>query len=203
MKNLQLCKWLVAFAICGMTLLTTTNNASAQTKVGLVDIGAVFKSHSVFTAQLEQLRQEAERFKASSVQLQQSLIQKAEGIKQYTPGSAEFKQAETALAQESAAMEVEQRDKMRKLMQQEAQLHFRTYSEVNELIGSYCDQQGIQLVLRFNGEPMNPKNPGSIMQRVNGSIIYHDQERDITPQIIAQLAQLKGTANSSNGAQRR
>jgi Skp family chaperone for outer membrane proteins len=100
-------------------------------------------------------------------------------------------------------LEVEQRDKMRTLMQQEAQLHFKTYSEVNELIGRYCDQQGIQLVLRFNGEPMNPKNPASIMQRVNGSIIYHDQQRDITPQVIAQLAQLKGTANSGSGAQLR
>ena len=197
-------RWIAVFLASQlMTVLGILNTASAQTQVAIVDIGEVFKGHTAFKQQLEALKQEAEQFKATSLQLQQSLMQKAEAMKQYTPGSDNFKQAEASLAQESATMEVDQRDKMRQLMQREAKLHFDTYAEVNKLIESYCDQHGIQLVLRFNSEKMDMKNPGSIMQRVNGSIIYHDQDKDITSQVIAQLVQSKGSASLDVGAQNR
>lgn len=172
-------------------------SAAAQTKVAIIDIGAVFKGHAQFTQALDTLRVEAEQFKTNSIQLQQQLVQKAEALKQYEQGSADFKTAESQLAQESAAMEVEQRDKMRQLMKREAQLHFDTYAQVNQLLNDYCDSQGIQLVLRFNGEPMDPANPGSIMQRVNGSIIFNQPDRDITQQIIAMLAE--GSRNAAAG----
>lgn len=197
-------RWIAVFLASQlMTVLGILNTASAQTQVAIVDIGEVFKGHPAFTQQLEALKQEAEQFKASSLQLQQSLMQKAEAMKQYTPGSDNFKQAEASLAQESAAMEVDQRDKMRMLMQREAQLHFDTYAEVNKLIEKYCDQHGIQLVLRFNSEQMDTKNPATIMQRVNGSIIYHDQDKDITSQVIAQLVQSNGSASLGVGGQNR
>ena len=197
-------RWIAVFLVSQLlTTLGILNTASAQTRVALVDIGEVFKSHPVFTQQLEALKQEAEQFKASSLQLQQSLMQKAEVLKNYTPDSENFKKTEASLAQESAAMEVDQRNKMRKLMQQEARLHFDTYAEVNELIGKYCDDHGIQLVLKYNSAQMDMKNPSSIMQRVNGSIVYHDQSKDITSKIIAQIVQMKGSASIDNGARNR
>ena len=198
MKNKR---WIAVFLACqALTILAAFNpTATAQTRVAIVDIGAVFKGHAMFTQQLETLRSEAEQFKASSLQLQQQLVQKAEVLKQYTPGSSDFKTAESSLAQESAKMEVEQRDQMRRLMQSEARLHLDTYTEVNQLVSDYCDQAGVQLVLRFNGQPMVPKNPGTIMQRVNGSIVYYDANRDITPQIIAAIAQKNATANRNTG----
>ena len=93
-------------------------------------------------------------------------------------------------------MEVEQRDKMRQLMEQEAQLHFNTYAEVNELIGQLAKAQEIQLVLRYNSQEMDPKNPASVMQRVNGSVVYHNANNDITNIIIDRIRQQKGTANA-------
>jgi Skp family chaperone for outer membrane proteins len=195
--NVKNLRWIAVFLTCqAVTILSATSPAAAQTRVAIVDIGTIFKGHPVFTQQLDALRQDAETFKSSSVQLQQQLMQKAEVLKQYQPGSAEFKEAESSLAQESAAMEVEQRNKMRTLMQAEAQLHFDTYAAVNEIIAEYCDAQNIQLVLRYNGDPIDPKAPNTIMQRVNGSIIYHAPHKDITPQILAAIVQKTGTANA-------
>jgi Skp family chaperone for outer membrane proteins len=112
------------------------------------------------------------------------------------PGSQEFRNTESKLAQESAAMEVEQRDKMRSLMQAEARLHYQTYSEINSMIARYCESIGVHLVLRYNSQQMDRKNPNSVMQRINGSVVYHDQQNDITPQIVARISQLNGTANT-------
>ena len=81
-------------------------------------------------------------------------------------------------------------------MEQEAQLHFNTYAEVNELIGQLAKAQEIQLVLRYNSQEMDPKNPASVMQRVNGSVVYHNANNDITNVIIGRIRQLKGTANA-------
>ncbi len=202
MKNQR---FIAVFLACqAFTLLTTFgSNAAAQTRVAIVDIGAVFKSHAEFTQRLDALRAEAEQFKSASQSQQQQLMQKAEVLKQYSPGSLEFKQAESSLAQESAALEVEQRDAMRKLMQTEAKLHFDTYAQVNQLIADYCDQQGIQLVLRFNGDPMDPKNINTIMQRVNGSIVFYEPDRNITTQIIGTLPQSTRSADLGAGATQR
>ena len=64
-------------------------------------------------------------------------------------------------------------------------------------------EQGIQLVLRYNSEQMDPKNPDSIMQRVNGSVVYHDESRDITLAIIQRIAQSGATAVRPTGTQNR
>ena len=194
MKNKR---WIAAFFVClAITTFANITTTVAQTKVAIVDIGLIFKSHPQFAQQLALLKQEADQFKASSLEQQKALMGKAEVLKQYEPSSAEFKSAETRLAQESAAMEVDQRDKMRMLMQKEAQLHFNTYAQVNEMISKYCEADGIQLVLRFNSTKMDPKNPASVMQRVNGSVIYHNQQNDITPELVARLSQMNGTANA-------
>jgi Skp family chaperone for outer membrane proteins len=196
-------RWIAAFFAClTITSFANISPTMAQTKVAIVDVGMIFKSHPKFSQELAALKQEADQFKTASLQLQQQLIQKAEVLKQYQPGSDEFKNAETKLAQESAAMEVDQRGKMRTLMKQEALLHFKTYTEVNGLIATYCESDGIQLVLRYNSQEMDPKNPSSVMQRVNGSVVYHSQQNDITRQIVARINQLNSTASAA-GAQNR
>lgn len=199
-KNMR---WIAAFFACLLiAFFANISTSMAQTKVGIVDIGKIFKSHPEFSQQLGVLKQEADTFQKSAVAAQQQLVQKAEVLKQYKPGSVEFKKAETGLAQQSAAMEVEQRDKMRALMVKEAQLHFDTYAEVNQIVGQLCEAQGIQLVLRYNSQEMDLKNPASVMQRVNGSVIYHNPGNDITDLIIGRISQMKGTA-SNTGQPRR
>ncbi|MFK7768706.1 MAG: OmpH family outer membrane protein [Mariniblastus sp.] len=201
MKNKR---WIAAFFVClTITCFANLSTSVAQTKVAIVDIGLIFKSHPQFAQQLGALKQEADQFKATSLEQQKALMGRAEVLKQYEPSSVDFKTAETQLAQESAALEVDQRDKMRMLMQKEAQLHFNTYAQVNELISKYCEAGGIQLVLRYNSAQMDPKNPQSVMQRVNGSVVYHNQQNDITPELIARIAQMSGTANNAGNAARR
>lgn len=196
-------RWIAAFFAClAVSSFANLSSTVAQTKVAIVDIGLIFKSHASFEHNLASLKTEAERFKSASMQQQQQLMQKAEALKQYTPGSDNFKNLESNLAQESAKLEVEQRDKMRILMQQEAELHYKTYTDVNRLISEYCESSGIKLVLRYNSQEMDPTKPSTVMLRVNGSVVYHDQQNDITPQIVARISQLNGTASAGSLPQR-
>lgn len=185
-------------SICTATLVISgVSTTQGQTNVALVDIGMVFKNHPDFATRLAGLKTEAEQLQVGAQESQRQLMQKAEAIKQYKPGTPEFKAKETELAQESVRLEVEQKDVMRKLMQREAKLHYDTYVEVTNFIADYSERQGIQLVLRYNSTGMEKNNPNSIMQQVNGSVVYHQNQRDITSIIIQQLVQAKGTAKNS------
>jgi len=172
-----------------MVLAMNVNSANAQTKVAVVDIGLVFKNHPSFSQNLESLKKEADGFKEETRQMQAQLMEKAGVLKNYQPDSAEFRQAETSLAQESAALEVQQRNKLRGLMEREAKLHHDTYLQIKSAISKYCEERGIQLVIRHDSAEMDPSQPATIMQKVNSKIVFHRPNNEITQQIVARVAQ--------------
>ena len=195
-------RWIaVTIVTTAMAIFFSTETATAQTRIAIVDVGKVFKSHPQFTQQLAGLKQQADQFKANSLQAQQSLMKEAEVLKNYQPGTPNYIEAESKLAQKSAAMEVNQRNQMRELMEQEAELHYRTYMQVQQLITQYCDGQDVRLVLRYNSEAMDPQNPASVMQQVNSSIVFHGPRADITDLIIKQLGPRSAQLNSSSPQQ--
>lgn len=175
-----------------------STSAIAQTNVALVDVGKIFKSHPVFGQQLEALRQEAEQFKVETRQMQQALMKEASVLKNYEQDSAEFKAEESRLAQKSAAREVQQRSVMRDLMKKEAQLHFDTYNEIKQVIADYAQQSGIRMVMRYNSMPLDPSVPASIMQKVNGSIVFHTNQKDITDEILSQVVRMKAASRGGD-----
>lgn len=183
-QPIYLKSFFLSLVVLGMSVLSV----NAQNKVVLVDIGQVFKSHPVFSQQLDGLKAEADRFKEDTQRLQQDLMAEAEGLKAFKPDSDGFRQLETKLAQDSAALEVQQMNKLRGLMEREARLHFDTYMEIKDAITTYCQERGIKLVMRHNSEPMAPNEIGSIMQKVNGKVVYFRPENEITQQIVVRIA---------------
>ena len=188
-------RWIaVSVASLAITALFSINAANAQTKVAIVDVGSIFKQHPTFAGQLEALKGKADGFKAQAMQAQQALAAKAQSLQDLKPDSDDFRTKQTELAKEAAALQVEQNNLMQKLMEREAMLHFETYQQVNALISAYCDDRGIQLVLRYNNQDMDLAQPGSVMQRVNSSVVYNDPNNDITKAIVGQLV-----ATAKNG----
>jgi len=176
------------FALAGILLAIFSSSALAQTKVAIVDIGLIFKSHPSFSQQLQSLKAEADGFKDETRQLQAKLIEKAEVLKTYQPDSPEFRSAETELAQESAALEVQQRGKLRGLMEREAKLHHDTYLQIKQAVSTFCEQRSIQLVIRHDSTKMDAEKPATIMQKVNSKIVFHKPANEITEQIVAMVA---------------
>lgn len=191
--NLQ--KWITRFVLCQcMIAIGMVSSAQAQTNVAIVDIGLIFKNHPEFTQRLEQLKRQADEFKATAQQTQQQFIQRAEVLNNYEKDSQEYRDIEAKLAKESAELEVTHRAKMRDMLTAEAELHHRTYNEVKQFVSQYCDERGIKLVLRYNSEAMSEDNPRTIMQQVNGFVVYSRNDKDITTAIIQRISQVKGSA---------
>lgn len=169
---------------------------SAQTQVALIDMGQVFESHPGFKAELNRLKQEADGLQSSVLQQQQALAREQEDLRTlFTPGSREFREKEKEIALKGTQAELDATDRMRQLMQAEAQLHYEIYRQVNQLIDQYCEQYGIRLVLRLSGTTVQPDQPESIMQKINSPIVYYQPNRDITAAISQRLQQVRGAAN--------
>ncbi|MCP4479737.1 MAG: OmpH family outer membrane protein [Planctomycetaceae bacterium] len=190
--------------VLAVTALMNLSSVSAQQKVAIVDIPLIFKSHVSFGDQLGALRTEAEKFKMDSMKAQQDLMEKARLLEQssLTPGTAEFKREETALAQQAAKMEVDQKDTMRGLMRREAQLHYQTYQAIQEVIQQYCERNRIQLVLKFDRGQIDPAKPESVMQKVNQPVIFYVQQNDITDLVIARVNQIATAQNPGSTFQK-
>jgi Skp family chaperone for outer membrane proteins len=172
-------------------------SVTAQTSVALLDLAVVFENHPAFKSRLTQLKQDADGLQASVLQQRQALVKEQENLRLlFQPGSKEFKEKEKELAVKATQLEVDSNDRMRELMIQEAQLHYSVYSEVNKLVDEYCTQFDIRLVLRFNSAAVQPEKPESVMQQVNGAVVYYNPAKDITAAIVQRVSQVRGaTAN--------
>ena len=167
---------------CGMILFTAT---ATHAQVCVVDVAKVFESHTQFNASLQNLKQQAEEYKFSLQQRGEALRAESEQLKNFEIGSPEHNQLETKLAQSSANLEVERRNKTREFVQMEAKLHFETYVQVTQAINTFCEQRGYRAALRYSNIEVDPSNPQSIMQRVNEYVVFHQPRIDITQEIIS------------------
>jgi Skp family chaperone for outer membrane proteins len=185
-----------AAAVCALSG-GFAGSATAQTSVALLDLAVVFENHPAFKSRLTQLKQDADGLQASVLQQRQALVKEQENLRLlFQPGSKEFKEKEKELAVKATQLEVDSNDRMRELMIQEAQLHYSVYSEVNKLVDEYCTQFDIRLVLRFNSAAVQPEKPESVMQQVNGAVVYYNPAKDITAAIVQRVSQVRGaTAN--------
>ncbi|HMP81005.1 MAG TPA: OmpH family outer membrane protein [Pirellulaceae bacterium] len=169
-----------------------------MTYVGIIDLSVVFDNHPHFTSQLQALKQEAEGYQASVLRQSQQLTRDMESVSLiYKPGTTEFAEKEKDLRVQLAKLEVDARSKMRELMVRESQLHFNVLREVNQLVAEYCREKEIRMVLRYSRPvKVSPTDPDSVMQWVNGTVVYFRPERDITDVIVQRLqgrtAQLPG-----------
>ncbi len=171
------------------SVIGTAGSSCLAQPTAIIDIRAVFQQHEAFNQQLDLLRKQAEQFQAEAQQAEQRLIQQSESLRQYAPSSQEFRNGESQLAQQAAVLEVSQRNKMQEMMRAEARLHFDAYQQVRAVVTEQCEQRGVNLVLRFRNDPMDPQNAESVMQRVNSSVVFFRSDLDLTASVVAAIRQ--------------
>jgi hypothetical protein len=77
--------------------------------------------------------------------------------------------------------------KLRKdFLEREAKVYYDTYADVVRVVTYYAQRQKIGLVLRFNGEPVDPNRREDVLREINKPVVVQDQI-DITPDVLALL----------------
>jgi hypothetical protein len=74
----------------------------------------------------------------------------------------------------------------REFLEREAKVYFQTYQEVVSVVEQYAKWHNIGLVLRFNGEPVDPERRDDVLREINKPVVVQDQI-DITGDILLLL----------------
>lgn len=155
--------------------------------VAVIDLKYIFEHHSRFQAMRGELMKDVERVEASVKAKQEELRKMIEQLQGFRPGSPEYKQLEAQVANLKAQLQVDVQIQKKEFMEREAKIHYHIYTEVIDELKFYCERNGIQAVLRFNGDQVDPNDPQSILGELNKSVVFYNPAIDITPHILQSI----------------
>lgn len=152
----------------------------------VVDITYIFKKYSKFNQQMEGMKKAMEQADAQLKSDRDAVASKEQMREQYQPSSPEFKKIDEEIARMKADFQLKAGKIRRDFMEREAQVYYNTFLEVSNAVQYYAQQHNIGMVLRFNGDEINPNNREDILRAINKPVVFQNNV-DITPDVWALL----------------
>ena len=194
MKKLVVYSTLAA-VLCGagltvISMLAGTEAALAQEpsaphKIALIDMAHVFKNYKKFDEKREGLKVEIEASEGKIKQELEVLKSLQEQLKAMAEGTPQFKAKEQELASKAADIQAYREVQQRDFLRQESQIYKAIYTEVTAAVTKYAEYYKYSLVMRFKRDEMPATdNPNDVISKMNGTVIYHRPEDDITDAVL-------------------
>ncbi len=157
------------------------------TMVAVIDIPYIFKNHVRFKQSMDGFKNQVDEFEAWARNEQKKLTQiRDEIIAQYKPNTDQFKSEEERLAKLTSDLQIRMTVKKREFLENEAKVYYATYNEVIAAVSQFAERNRIGLVLRFNGDEIDPTDRGSVLQGVNRAVVYQ-RNLDISDLILTMV----------------
>jgi outer membrane protein len=185
---------------------TTTPAAAAQPAAGgsrlaLIDITRIFKTHARFKQMMEDMKQAVQaaeaRVKAERIAIDK-LIQEA--LPALNKGTKDYADMEEQIANRQAKLAVDVNRQKGEFLQRESMIYHQVYQEILQATDYFCKQRGIDMVLRFNGEPVDVQRPDSVLNFINRPVVWYDPGLDITEFVLQDVN--RPAANAGTADQR-
>lgn len=161
--------------------------------IAVVDVSYIFKEHVRFRATMDSMKKEMENIEAQLKADRDRIAQTEQERNRFSPGSAEYKKLDEEVARMMAEFNLKMTRLRKDFLEREAKVYYQTYLEVVEAIGYYAKRHNIGLVIRFNGEPVDPNRREDVLREINKPVPWQDNI-DITPDVLALLNRDNATA---------
>lgn len=160
--------------------------ANSGSRIAVIDISYVFKNHNRFKQSMEDMKTDVEAFEAhlkqSGAQMQKLQTQ----LREYAPGTPDYKRVQEQIAQFQARVQADTQLKRTEFLQREAKIYYNVYKEIVDEVNYFAQSHGIELVVRFNSEPIDPENRKSVLEGVNRTVVFQ-RHLNITFNILERL----------------
>jgi Skp family chaperone for outer membrane proteins len=188
-RNYVLCTLatMVAVSMSTSTNAQVPNPAGANAakfNVAVVDISYIFKNHQRFKSTMEAMKKEMEGIETELKGDREKIAALEQERNTFGAGTAEYKQRDEEVARQMANFNLKMGKLRKDFLEREAKVYYQTYLEVVDAVKYYAKRQSIGLVLRFNGEPVDPNRRDDVLREINKPVVVQDQI-DITPDILA------------------
>jgi len=155
--------------------------------IALLDVSYIFKNYTRFKAMMSEMKADVDRAEAAVKKERERLMGAAERLKELRQGTPDYKTLEESLTKESAEVQARIQLQKKEFLQKEARIYYMVYQEISQEADYYCRNNGIDMVLRFNGDPVDVDKPDDVLRDINKPVIWYAKDRDITPIILDAL----------------
>jgi Skp family chaperone for outer membrane proteins len=154
-------------------------------RLALLDVSSIFKAHTRFKLQMEEMKRDVQAAE-NKVRLERDEINKLanETLPTFNKGTQQYAEMEEQLANRQAKLAVDVQRQKNDFLQREAMIYHNVYQEIWQATDYFCRQNGIDMVLRFNGEPVDVQRPDSVLTFINKPVVWYDPGLDITQAIL-------------------
>ena len=154
-------------------------------RIALLDVSSIFKAHARFKLQMEEMKRDVQAAE-NKVRQERDEINKlaTEALPNFQKGTQQYSEMEEQLANRQAKLAVDVQRQKNDFLQREAMIYHNVYQEIWQATDYFCRQNGIDIVLRFNGEPVDVQRPDSVLTFINKPVVWYDPGLDITPAIL-------------------
>jgi Skp family chaperone for outer membrane proteins len=170
-------------------------------KIAVVDITYIFKEHARFKQQIEEMQQRMQAIDKQFGDERNAITKKEEELRTslFKPTSDEYKKLDAEIIQMKANFTVKVDQARKAVMEEEANLYYQTYREVQSVIEWYAKAHDIGLVLRFSGDEIDPALRGDIITGINRPVVYQNGI-DITPFVLQRVNTSQTAPQTQNPA---
>ena len=181
------------FSVAAVLNLTAVNTTDAQnvgvpqSRVAVIDIKYILENHVAFKQAMEGLKvqfdQAGEQLKAERLRINELEMK----LRELKPSTQDYNQLDEEVNRAKADWSINANKQKKEIRKRESQILWKVYYDVKTETKRYCEQNRIDLVISFNGEPIDPAQPQQVVRGVSKPIVYHQPGIDITPHILASL----------------
>jgi Skp family chaperone for outer membrane proteins len=192
----------IVVSVGGLISLAVAQQPAGRAQSGalaVIDISRIFKSHTRFKLQMEELKRDVQAAETKVRQEREEITKLAtEVLPTFQKGTQQYSEMEEQIADRQAKLAVAMNRQKSEFMQREATIYHNVYQEIWQAADYFCRQNKIDMVLRFNGDPVDVQRPDSVMAHITKQVVWFDPGLDITPQILQDVnrpAAAPATAN--------
>ena len=148
--------------------------------LALLDVSRIFKNHQRFKGMMDDMKADVERAEAQVKAEREAITKLAERLQEFHKGTTDYNEMEEELAKRQADLQVQVQLQKNEFLQREAKIYHNVYQEIWQATDYFCKQNGIDMVLRFNGEPVDVDRPDSVLTYINKPVVWYRRGLDIT-----------------------
>jgi Skp family chaperone for outer membrane proteins len=177
--------YLISLAVAQTTSAGRPGSPAAGPRLALIDVTRIFKTHARFKQQMEEMKRDVQaaedKFKADRDAINKLIT---EGLPTFTKGTQQYAEMEEQIAAKQTKLGLDVNRQKSEFLQREAMIYHNVYQEILQATDYFCRQHSIDMVLRFNGEPVDVQKPDSVLTFINRPVVWYDPGLDITDVIL-------------------
>jgi Skp family chaperone for outer membrane proteins len=164
--------------------LNADDSKTATNDIAVVDLMRVFAAHKGLQAKNDELRRDAERVNEDLKTLHEAAQKLLAEFNAAKKGSTESQRLEIEYKKKVEEWTKLQQDSQKKFFEANTANNMEVYKEVNTEVVRIAETRGFRLVINFNSESVDQKDPQK-RQLIMGRQVLYQNGLDITDDVIS------------------